>query len=151
MRPQDKGETGTSCPRHIMCSTGNSPQLLQISISLLTDTSLLYSSGREGVGVANSSQGLGRWLSVRLWRWHGGHGGAWRDGVGVALGLLGLLSMGNDNMKNKKEKRERGLGDIDHVSHRHITHIMLCVSSGPMKIRSVPIRPIYPSLKLRRS
>ena len=72
-----------------MCSTGNSPQLLQISISLLTDTSLLYSSGREGVGVA-SSQGLGRWL-----RWSGIGSFTSLASMGDGMGAwgLGLLSM----------------------------------------------------------
>ena len=59
--------------------------------------------------------------------WGGGYRFVYGDGMvahGVGVALLRwacLLSMGNDNMKNKKEERERGLGDIDHVSHRHIT------------------------------
>jgi len=58
----------------------------------------------------------GGYRFVYAWRWHGG---AWRVAWGLRWACL--LSMGNDNMKNKKEERERGLGDIDHVSHRHIT------------------------------
>lgn len=85
------------------------------NIDLPLDRYVIIIFQREGgrwCGQQQSRVGavvIGSFMAMAWWRM------AW------GLRWACLLSMGNDNMKNKKEERERGLGDIDHVSHRHIT------------------------------
>ena len=89
------------------------------NIDLPLDRYVIIIFQREGgrwCGQQQSRVGavvIGSFMAMAWWRM------AW------GLRWACLLSMGNDNMKNKKEERERGLGDIDHVSHRHITCVRI--------------------------
>ena len=96
MRPQDRGENGNKvrAPQGTHVLDGELTTITS-NIDLPLDRYVIVIFQREGGRWCGQQSRVGRWLSVRLWRWHGG----W----GLRLGLL-AFDVGNDNMKNKKEK-----------------------------------------------